>query len=37
MLVLAYSVQMARLLSARSGLHVIREADKMNIDRNPNP
>ena len=36
MLVLAYSVQIAQILSARSALQVIREADKMNIDRDPN-
>jgi hypothetical protein len=34
---LAYSVQIAQLLSARSELQVIREADKMNIDHAPNP
>ena len=32
----AYSVQIAQLLPARSELQVIREGDKMNIDRDPN-
>jgi hypothetical protein len=31
----AYSMQIAQLLLARSELQVIREVDKMNIDRDP--
>ena len=33
---MANSVQIAKLLPARSELQVIREADKMNIDCDPN-